>query len=69
MLVIIFALSSYTDYILTGEVRLLIGATIILASWPYANFSMNPVNILLYGTRPNAPASVIRELMRDWGLA
>ena len=56
------------DYIRTGDVRWLIGATIILASWPYAYFVMTPVNILLYGARRKAPATTIRELMRDWGL-
>ena len=68
MLAIISAISSYTDYLRTGDVRSLIGGTIILASWPYAYFVMTPVNILLYDLRRNAPASSIRELVRDWGL-
>ena len=65
---IICALSAYVEYIRTSDVRWLIGGTIIIASWPYAYFVMIPVNGLLYGIRHNAPASMIRELMRDWGL-
>jgi hypothetical protein len=67
-LAVVSALSGYGQYVRTGDVRWLIGGTIILASWPYAYFVMTPVNILLYGVRRNAPASTIHELMRDWGL-
>jgi hypothetical protein len=68
VLAIISALSGYAEYVGTGDVRWLIGGTIILASWPYAYFVMIPVNVLLYDARRNAPASVILDLMRDWGL-
>jgi hypothetical protein len=68
VLAIISALSGYTDYIRSGDVRWLIGGTIILSSLPYAYFVITPVNILLSGARRNAPPSTIRELVRDWGL-
>lgn len=68
MLAIISALSGYVDYARTGDVRSLIGGTIILASWPYAYFVMTPVNILLYDMGRSAPISAICELVRDWGL-
>ncbi len=68
VLAFVSAFSGYADYIRTGDVRWLIAATIILASWPYAYFVMTPVNILLYGAHRKAPATAIRELMRDWGL-
>ena len=68
VLAIVSAFSGYAEYIRTGDVRWLIGATIILASLPYAYFVMTPVNILLYGARRNGPATAIRDLMRDWGL-
>src|SRR5258708_232995 len=42
---IISALSGYTDYIRSGDVRWLIGGTIILSTWPYAYFVMTPVNV------------------------
>ncbi|MEY2503361.1 MAG: hypothetical protein QOI07_3698 [Verrucomicrobiota bacterium] len=67
VLAIVSALSGYTDYIRSGDVRWLIGGTIILSSLPYAYFVITPVNILLYGVR-NERSSTIRELARDWGL-
>jgi hypothetical protein len=51
-----------------GDVRWLIGGTIILASWPYAYFVMMPVNIWLYVIPPGRAVSPLRQLMRDWGL-
>jgi len=68
LLAIISALSGYTDYVRSGDVRWLIGGTIILSSLPNAYFVITPVNILLYGATGNAPPSTIRELARDWGL-
>jgi hypothetical protein len=68
VLAIISALCGYTEYARTGDVRWLIGATIILASWPYAYFVVTPVNVLLYSARRKAPAPVVRKLMREWGL-
>jgi hypothetical protein len=68
VLAIISALSGYAYWVRTSDVRWLVGAIIILASWPYAYFVMTPVNIWLYVMRRNAQPSVIRELTRDWGL-
>ena len=68
VLAIISALSGYAEYVGTGDVRWPIGGAIILASWPYAYFVMIPVTDLLYSIRRNAPVSMIREFMRDWGL-
>jgi hypothetical protein len=67
-LAIISAVLAYIDYGRTGDVRLLIGATVIMASWPYAYFVMMPVNIWLYYNLPAKATSIIRALMRDWGL-
>jgi hypothetical protein len=67
-LAVVSALAGYVHYGRTGDVRWLLGATTILASWPYAYFVMTPVNMLLYVAWRNAPASVVRKLMRDWGL-
>ena len=66
-LAIVSAFSAYAEYIRSGDVRWLLGGSIILASWPYAYFVIIPVNNLLYGIR-NVPASMVRTLMRDWGL-
>jgi hypothetical protein len=69
VLAVISALSGYASYFRSGgDVRWLIGATIILASWPYAYYVMTPVNILLHVVRRSAPPSPTRKLIRDWGL-
>ncbi len=68
ILAIISALSGYAHYLGTGDVRWLIGGTIMLASLAYSYFGMTSLNILLYVTRREAPASAIRELIREWGL-
>jgi hypothetical protein len=68
VLALISALSAYADYTRSGDVRWLVGGVVILASWPYAFFIQMPVNVLLYDARRNAPASTVRELMRDWGV-
>jgi hypothetical protein len=51
-----------------GDVRWLIGGTIILASWPYAYFVMVPVKLWLCAIPPERAISPARKLMRDWGL-
>jgi hypothetical protein len=66
-LAIVSAFSAYAEYIRSGDIGWLLGGSIILASWPYAYFVIIPVNNLLYGIR-NVPASMVRTLMRDWGL-
>ena len=66
-LAVISAIRAYVDYGRTGDIRPLLGGTIILASWPYAYFVMNPLNIWLYALPPKGASSVLRELMRDWG--
>jgi Domain of unknown function (DUF1772) len=48
---IVSAFSAYPEYIRTGDVRWLMGGTIVLASWPYAYFVMIAVNSLLCGIR------------------
>lgn len=68
VLATVSALSGYTDYIRSSDVRWLIGGTIILSSLPYAYFVITPVNILLYGARCSGPSSTVRGLLRDWGL-
>jgi hypothetical protein len=68
VLAIISALFGYTEYALGGDVRWLIGGTILLSSLPYAYFVITPVNVLLYAARRDGPPSAIREFMRDWGL-
>jgi hypothetical protein len=66
VLAIISAILAYIDFARTGDVRWIIGGTVIIASWPYAYFVIVPVNIWLYAIPP--ARSAVRELMRDWGL-
>ena len=68
LLAIFSAILAYVDFARTGDVRWIIGGTVILASWPYAYFVMVPLNIWLCTIPPNAARSAARELMRDWGL-
>lgn len=67
-LAILSAIFAYVDYSNTGDVRWIIGGAVILVSLPYAYFVMVPANIWLYAMPSRAPASTIRELMRNWGL-
>jgi hypothetical protein len=67
-LAVLSALLAYVDYALTRDARLIIGGTIILASWPYTYFVIIPVNVWLCTIPADAAPSAARELMRDWGL-
>ena len=52
----------------SGDVQWLVGAIIVIASWPYTFFVVVPVNNRLLAT-PGAEAQPdSRELVRDWGL-
>ncbi len=68
VLAVVSAILAYVDYARTGDMRWMIGGTLIVASWLYAYFVMSPVNILLYEAPPQTPTATIRELMREWGL-
>jgi hypothetical protein len=65
-LALVSAILAYVDFARTGDVRWIIGGTVILASWPYTYFVIVPVNIWLCAIPPKR--SAVRELMRDWGL-
>jgi hypothetical protein len=65
---VVSAILAYIQFRANGDVRWLIGGTIILASWPYAYFVMMPVNLWLYVIPPGEAVSPVRQLMRDWGL-
>jgi hypothetical protein len=62
------AILAYIQFKSDGDVRWLIGGTIILASWPYAYFVMMPVNVWLFLSPLGTAVSPLRKLMRDWGL-
>jgi hypothetical protein len=51
-----------------GDVRWLVGAIIILASWPYTFFVVVPLNNRLLAQSKARVDSDARELVRSWGL-
>jgi hypothetical protein len=65
---VVSAILAYIQFRSNGDVRWLVGGTIVLASWPYAYFVMMPVNIWLFVVPPGRAVSAARQLMRDWGL-
>ena len=68
VLAIISALLAYGEFAQNGDVRWLIGGTVILASWPYTYYVVVPVNIWLCAIPAGAAPSTVRELMWEWGL-
>lgn len=54
-------------FILTLDWRWLVGATLILANWPYTLFIMLPTNKLLMATAPAAVHAETRGLIEQWG--
>jgi hypothetical protein len=68
VLAVLSAVLGAIQFRIDGDVRWIIGAVIILASWPYAYFVMMPVNIWLCAMSSGKPVSPVRRLMRDWGL-
>ena len=59
-LALISAIAAYVDFARTGDVRWLMGGTVILASWPYSYFVV-PVNFWLCAIPGPGHRSVVRE--------
>jgi hypothetical protein len=68
MFALVSAILACIQFRSNGDVRWLIGGTIVLASWTYAYFVIMPVNIWLFVIPPGRTVSAARQLMRDWGL-
>jgi hypothetical protein len=62
------ALAAYIEYARTGDVRWVIGGTVILANLPYNYFVVTPLNLLLWASPQADGGSAARELLREWGL-
>jgi hypothetical protein len=54
-------------YFQTQDVRWLIGAIVVIASWPYTFFAMVPMNNRILTISASEPGAA-RELVRVWGL-
>ena len=65
-LALIAAALALTAYFQTQDVRWLIGAIIVIASWPYTFFAMVPMNNRILTVSASEPGAA-RELVRTWG--
>ncbi|MBV8745004.1 MAG: DUF1772 domain-containing protein [Xanthobacteraceae bacterium] len=67
-LALLSTILAFAYFARTGDIRWTIGGTIMLASGLYAYYVIEPVNFVRYTFEKDAPESVARELMREWGL-
>ena len=65
-LALIAAALALTAYFQTQDVRWLIGAIIVIASWPYTFFAMVPMNNRILNISAGESGAA-RELVRTWG--
>jgi hypothetical protein len=66
-LALVAAVLGLATYFETQDVRWLIGALIVIASWPYTFFAIVPMNNRILAVSASEPAAA-RELVRTWGL-
>ena len=65
-LALIAAALALTAYFQNQDVRWLIGAIIVIASWPYTFFAMVPMNNRILNISAGESGAA-RELVRTWG--
>lgn len=65
-LALIAAVLGLATYFQSQDVRWLVGAIIVIASWPYTFFAMVPMNNRILAVSAREPATA-RELVRTWG--
>jgi hypothetical protein len=66
-LAVIAAISGFVSYFESQDVRWAVGALIIIASWPYTYFVMEPLNNQILSLRGRDVAAA-RALVRQWGV-
>ena len=66
-LAVVAAISGFVSYFESQDVRWAIGALIIIASWPYTYFVMEPLNNQILSLRGRDVAAA-RALIRQWGV-
>jgi hypothetical protein len=66
-LALISAVLGLATYFETQDLRWLIGAVIVILSWPYTFFAMVPMNNRILAVS-GSDTSAARELVRVWGL-
>jgi hypothetical protein len=66
-LALVSAVLGLATYFETQDLRWLIGAIVVIASWPYTFFAMVPMNNRILNLSASEPGSA-RDLVRSWGL-
>lgn len=66
-LAVLAALCGLAAYGRESDVRWLIGALIVLGSWPYTFFVIVPLNNRLLAASPAQPEADAREIVTFWG--
>ena len=66
VLALISAAAALAAFQASADVRWLVGAIIIICSWPYVYFVVTPLNNRLIANAA-APEPDARELVEDWG--
>jgi uncharacterized membrane protein len=66
-LALLSALAAVIAFGQAGDIRWLVGALLVLASWPYTFFVIVPLNNRLLAAPPAQPEADAREMVKDWG--
>ncbi len=66
-LALVSAIFGFVDYSSSHDLRWLLGATVIIASWPYMFFLLVPINNRLLAASGAEVGPLSREFIRDWG--
>jgi hypothetical protein len=66
-LALVAAVLGLATYFETQDLRWLIGAIVVIATWPYTFFAMVPMNNRILSLSSSEPGAA-RELVRTWGL-
>ena len=68
LLSLLSALAALAGFRDGGDIRWLVGAIMMIASWPYVFFVILPLDARLRAMSPGSASPDARVLMRDWGL-
>jgi hypothetical protein len=66
-LAIVGGLFGLLAYFISLDWRWLLGATVLLANWPYTLFVIAPANNRLMKTPPDAATDETRRMLERWG--
>jgi hypothetical protein len=66
-LAVVGGLFGLVSYLSTLDWRWLLGASVLLANWPYTIYVIMPTNRLLMDTPPEAATAETRRVLERWG--